>query len=104
MKTLPPITHAPTPSPHAQSAARVIGAWPVAMSADNGDAIALAWLEKTARTVQDAISADRAALFASMPRQPDDMNSPEGLAAYAEAVLQWRADCGYPEQYDGPTG
>ncbi len=39
------------------------------------------------------------AAFERMPDRPSDMESPEGLAAYAEAVLQWRTDCGYPERY-----
>ncbi len=43
-------------------------------------------------------------LFSTMPVPPDDMGSPEGLAAFAEAVLQWRADCGFPAVYDGPVG
>ncbi len=45
-----------------------------------------------------------APLFAAMPVPPDDMGELEGLEAYAEAIAQWRAECGYPLVYDGPVG
>ena len=45
-----------------------------------------------------------APLFATMPTPPDDMGDIEGLEAYADAIAQWRADMGYPLQYDGPMG
>ncbi len=47
---------------------------------------------------------DRAALFATMPVPPDDMGNADGLAAYAEATLEWRARMGFPALYDGPIG
>lgn len=45
-----------------------------------------------------------AGIFATMPMPPDDMGGLDGLLAYAEATLQWRADCGFPAEYDGPVG
>ncbi len=54
--------------------------------------------------IADVVNATLAGVFLTMPVPPDDMGSPEGLAAFAEAVLQWRADCGHPAVYDGPVG
>ncbi len=47
---------------------------------------------------------EHAALFATMPEPPDDMSGLDGLQAYAEAVLHWRASVGFPSVYDGPIG
>lgn len=60
-----------------------------------------------ARHLLDAIRGavqDTADLFATMPAPPDDMASLDGLTAYAEAVLEWRAKAGFPSTYDGPVG
>lgn len=53
--------------------------------------------------IADVVAAVLAAAFLTMPEPPDDMGSPEGLAAYADAVLEWRALHGFPSTYDGPT-
>lgn len=54
--------------------------------------------------IQARIDAAIADVFERMPVPPEDMASPEGLAAYAEATLEWRTQMGYPAQYDGPVG
>ena len=51
-----------------------------------------------------ALQSLRAAIFATMPDQPDDMGSLEGLTAYAEAIAIWRTQHGFPEQYHGSMG
>ncbi len=43
-----------------------------------------------AAQIQSAIDSAIAELFATMPLPPDDMDSPDGVAAFADAVLLWR--------------
>ncbi len=83
------------PSTEATNLARLL-----AVDAQHSPAHTIAMLTNNpsfiANLIQETINKNLAALFATMPEPPTDMGELDGIMAFAEAVLEWRAKQGFP--------